>query len=96
MRARISPPPRDLGPRAALASVTGQGLDRHQFGSTIHDGQKVLHVRVVGVVGSAGPVRNDRQVLGYNLFGQLGLGDTPNRGDTPGEMGTNLPAVQLK
>ncbi len=32
---------------------------------------------------------------GYNGFGQLGLGDTQNRGDNPGEMGPMLPAVAL-
>ena len=32
---------------------------------------------------------------GYNEFGELGLGDTNNRGDGPGEMGDNLPAVNL-
>ncbi|HMQ24386.1 MAG TPA: hypothetical protein PKA98_00235 [Acidimicrobiales bacterium] len=32
---------------------------------------------------------------GYNLDGRLGLGDTATRGDAPGEMGDNLPAVQL-
>ncbi len=32
---------------------------------------------------------------GYNLYGQLGLGDTAFRGDDPGEMGDNLPAVPL-
>ena len=32
---------------------------------------------------------------GWNLYGQLGLGDTTNRGDQPGEMGDNLPAVDL-
>ena len=32
---------------------------------------------------------------GCNEFGQLGLGDTNNRGDQPGEMGDNLPAVDL-
>lgn len=31
---------------------------------------------------------------GDNAFGQLGLGDTLNRGDQPGEMGTALPAVE--
>jgi len=30
---------------------------------------------------------------GYNAFGQLGLGDTNNRGDNPGEMGTLLPLL---
>jgi len=32
---------------------------------------------------------------GSNLYGQLGLGDTNNRGDAPGEMGVTLPAVSL-
>ena len=32
---------------------------------------------------------------GYNVFGQLGLGDTNNRGDVAGEMGDNLPAINL-
>jgi hypothetical protein len=32
---------------------------------------------------------------GYNLFGQLGLGNTDNRGDGPDEMGDNLPPVDL-
>ena len=30
---------------------------------------------------------------GYNQFGQLGLGDTTNRGDMPGEMGSSLPVT---
>jgi alpha-tubulin suppressor-like RCC1 family protein len=30
---------------------------------------------------------------GRNAFGQLGLGDTNTRGDSPGEMGAALPAV---
>ncbi len=32
---------------------------------------------------------------GNNTFGQLGLGDTEHRGDNPGEMGDNLPFVDL-
>ena len=32
---------------------------------------------------------------GRNDYGQLGLGDTSNRGDGPGEMGDNLPIVDL-
>jgi alpha-tubulin suppressor-like RCC1 family protein len=32
---------------------------------------------------------------GDNASGQLGVGDTNNRGDDPGEMGANLPAVSL-
>jgi E3 ubiquitin-protein ligase HERC3 len=33
--------------------------------------------------------------FGYNGFGQLGQGDTINRGDGPGEMGDSLAAVSL-
>jgi alpha-tubulin suppressor-like RCC1 family protein len=32
---------------------------------------------------------------GWNMYGQLGLGDTENRGDDPGEMGDSLPYVDL-
>ncbi|PCC68450.1 Myxococcus cysteine-rich repeat-containing protein [Nannocystis exedens] len=32
---------------------------------------------------------------GYNAEGQLGLGDTATRGDSPGEMGAALPAIDL-
>jgi hypothetical protein len=32
---------------------------------------------------------------GYNAFGQLGLGDASDRGDQSGEMGDNLPEVDL-
>ena len=32
---------------------------------------------------------------GRNNYGQLGFGDTSNRGDGPGEMGDNLDAVDL-
>lgn len=32
---------------------------------------------------------------GYNAYGELGLGDTNNRGDGPGEMGNDLPLVEL-
>ena len=32
---------------------------------------------------------------GWNLAGQLGVGDTADRGDEPGEMGSELPVVDL-
>ena len=35
------------------------------------------------------------QCWGYNQSGQLGLGDTANRGDDIAEMGDLLPAVKL-
>jgi alpha-tubulin suppressor-like RCC1 family protein len=40
---------------------------------------------------------NDGKVKcwGYNSYGQLGLGNTENRGDQTGEMGNDLPTVSL-
>jgi cysteine-rich repeat protein len=35
------------------------------------------------------------QCWGYNVYGQLGLGDTQARGDALGEVGPNLPVVDL-
>ena len=36
-----------------------------------------------------------RKCWGQNDYGQLGLGDTANRGDDANEMGANLPSVDL-
>ena len=32
---------------------------------------------------------------GYNLYGQLGQGDTETRGDVAGELGDALPPIDL-
>eukprot|EP01083_Nonionella_stella_P163213 536457_1 len=42
-----------------------------------------------------GPPPNMVKCFGDNHAGQLGQGDTNDRGDVPGEMGDNLPAIDL-
>lgn len=56
----------------------------------------------VGIVAEISPGYNrtcarfaDGQVKCWGSYLGLGLGDTNSRGDSPGEMGANLPAVQL-
>ena len=41
------------------------------------------------------PGRRQREVLGPGFRRGLGYGDTQNRGDGGGEMGDNLPSVDL-
>lgn len=50
----------------------------------------------IGYYTVCGIMNNDRvKCWGYNGNGELGLGDTANRGDNPGEMGDALPYVEL-
>lgn len=44
---------------------------------------------------NSNPVRSFLKCFGLNNLGQLGLGDTNDRGDQFGEMGNNLPTVCL-
>lgn len=48
------------------------------------------------VGGGCAVLDNDQlKCWGDNRYGQLGIGDKESRGDAPGEMGDNLPAVML-
>jgi hypothetical protein len=60
------------------------------------DGRRAIRV-TVGVDSHTCALLDDHSMKcwGRNHIGQLGLGDTENRGDEPGEMGDNLPAVEL-
>ena len=51
----------------------------------------------IAAYGPSCAILNDGSIKcwGHNYYGALGLGDTQNRGDDPGEMGDNLPAVDL-
>eukprot|EP00198_Chlamydomonas_reinhardtii_P010948 XP_001700285.1 predicted protein [Chlamydomonas reinhardtii] len=59
-------------------------------------GQHTCAILVAASTGAAGGGGTpQRLVKCSNSEGQLGLGDTNNRGDNPGEMGDALPAVDL-
>lgn len=57
---------------------------------------QAVHSVVAGGAHSCAILTNDTvKCWGRNDYGQLGLGDTASRGDSPGEMGENLPVVSL-
>ncbi|PNW87916.1 hypothetical protein CHLRE_01g006900v5 [Chlamydomonas reinhardtii] len=61
-------------------------------------GQHTCAILVAASTGAAGGGGTPQRLVkcwGSNSEGQLGLGDTNNRGDNPGEMGDALPAVDL-
>jgi len=53
------------------------------------------HSCVLGEWGGPGGGEGAVKCFGRNLSGQLGVGDTLDRGDGPGEMGEALPALRL-
>jgi alpha-tubulin suppressor-like RCC1 family protein len=64
------------------------------------DGGEKSNLRVIrvsaGVAHSVALINNGKvKCWGLNDFGQLGYGDIEDRGDEPGEMGSNLPFVDL-
>ncbi len=60
-------------------------------------GTGLYAIKVVNGQGAMCALLNNNKIKcwGQNSLGQLGLGDTNNRGDQPGEMGDNLPFVDL-
>ncbi len=83
-----------------LGSPTLYGDQKGEMGSALAtvdmgSGLKVLQI-VAGEGQSCGRLHNGAvKCWGHNTYGKLGLGDTKNRGDGPGEMGSALPAVKL-
>jgi len=67
---------------------TGDGINCTFDGS-------IASVRSQSFYSCARGVNNTLKCWGWNSHGTLGLGDTYNRGDNPGEMGTSLPIVSL-
>ncbi|MCE9669967.1 hypothetical protein LY474_19390 [Myxococcus stipitatus] len=66
------------------------------FEYTVSDGHLTSTATVTVTMGGHGCATLDdgnTRCWGNNQRGQLGLGDTANRGSRPGEMGDGLPAV---
>lgn len=76
--------------RGALPNQMGDNLPFVQLGT----GRSALAVFSFGM--TCAVLDNDTiKCWGRNVEGQLGLGDTLNRGDLPNQMGDNLPTVKL-
>ena len=87
-----------IGLGDTLKYLDGQGDDPGEMG----DNLPVVDLGGPATAVSAGLIHTCALLVGgtvkcwgNNIFGQLGLGDTEWRGDDPGEMGDNLPAVDL-
>ena len=81
----------DVADRGDAASEMGEALPEIDLGT----GRTALYV-VAGLTHTCALLDNlDLKCWGFNLFGQLGLGDIATRGDGPGEMGEALPEVEL-
>jgi hypothetical protein len=85
--------PEELGlgsatPRGNLPNQMGANLPAVDLGT----GPKPV---AFAIGGARGVVRADGSIKMWGRFHGLGLGDTNNRGDQPGEMGDALPVVPL-
>ena len=73
----------------ARGGATGSG------GSAVVVGARAKAIAAGGDTTCAILIDGRVKCWGNNGYGQLGIGDTQNRGDDPGEMGAALPAVDL-
>ncbi len=75
--------------RGNSSSQMGSNLQKVDFG----ENRKARKI-AAGMHHTCAILDNDQvKCWGYNQKGQLGIGDTSNRGDNPGEMGESLPAL---
>lgn len=84
--------------RGNLPGTMGDNLPFVDLGTTASGGGQVLNASLVrcGTFFSCALLTDGRaKCWGVNDDGYLGLGDTQHRGDDPGEMGNNLPYVDL-
>ena len=81
----------DAIPRGSLPNQMGDNLPALNLGS----GRTVRAV-AAGVAANCALLDNGTvKCWGIDNYGQLGLGDAINRGGLPGQMGDNLPALDL-
>ena len=83
-----------------LGDSTFRGDDPNEMGDhlpavSLGTGRSAVAVDSRGTQACAVLDNASLKCWGSNFYGQLGLGDTANRGDGPGEMGDSLPAVSL-
>lgn len=88
------------GGRLGTGDTANRGTNSAQMGdalATVDMGTNLTidHVAAGGVLSCAVLNTSELKCWGANGSGQLGLEDTENRGDEPGEMGDDLPTVNL-
>jgi E3 ubiquitin-protein ligase HERC3 len=94
-------PPVDLGSgRTAVGNTTRYGAQPGQMGDALPAAQLGANGRLRGFTGNTGHAcalfDGGRLVCwGNNGQGQLGLGDTKNRGDSPDEIGFAMPSIDV-
>ena len=81
----------DKNPRGNAANSMGDNLPTVELGTN----RSALALSLYGSTSCALLDNFKLKCWGDNSYGQLGIGDVENRGDDPGEMGDNLPVVDL-
>jgi alpha-tubulin suppressor-like RCC1 family protein len=80
--------------------TTSRGLEAEQMGDALlpvdlGEGRTAVGLSVGGASNCAVLDDGSLRCWGWNIAGQLGLGDTNDRGDVAGELGDDLPPVDL-
>ncbi|MEZ4704431.1 MAG: hypothetical protein R3A11_04455 [Bdellovibrionota bacterium] len=91
---------RNYAGQLGLGNTSNRGDNSNEMGdnlSAVSLGTGVTATQIVAGGDHTCALLSNGQVKcwGRNYYGQLGLGDTDNRGDGPNEMGNNLPTVSL-